>query len=300
MPSLNLRERLVDPKSPDRRPRRAAYALPTFFTAGNLFLGFYSIVQSYQGAMAFAGGLDQSAFQHFSEAAKLIGWAIVADGLDGRIARMTNTTSEFGKEMDSLADVIGFGIAPAILAFTWGVQFTSESPIPFWHDNLHRLGYFISFMFLLCGSLRLARFNVQKNPQPSNPGRADRKYFVGMPIPAAAGLIASIVYLLDGQPLRSWLFSAVWLGILGLSGFLMISTWRYPSFKEFNLLRPRSTIFLLGAGCFIYLLWNMPQPILFLMMTSYTLSGILIRLGGFIRRRLKPRGRTPQPEHQVG
>src|SRR5579863_10481555 len=122
MPSLNIRDRLVDPKSPDRRPRRAAYALPTFFTAGNIFLGFYSIVQSFQGAMSFALG-DADAHSPFSQAAKLIGWAIVADGLDGRIARMTNTTSEFGKEMDSLADVITFGFGPAVLAFAWGIQF---------------------------------------------------------------------------------------------------------------------------------------------------------------------------------
>lgn len=305
MPSLNLRERLVDPKSPDRRPRRAAYALPTFFTAGNIFLGFYSIVQSFQGAMAFSGGNEHAAMEYFAEAAKMIGWAIVADGLDGRIARMTNTTSEFGKEMDSLADVITFGFAPAVLAFVWGVQFTTDSPLPFVHEHFHRLGYFVSFMFLLCGSLRLARFNVQTNPVPSNPGRPDRKYFVGMPIPAGAGLIASIIYLMGGQPLRWWLASSVWIGLLGLTAFLMVSTWRYPSFKDINLLRPRATILLLGAGGFIYLLWNFPQPILFLMMTSYALSGIVIRMGSYIRKRMRPRkssgpARPPQPEHQIG
>lgn len=300
MPSLNLRERLVDPKSPDRRPRRAAYALPTFFTAGNIFLGFYSIVQSFQGAMAIASNTESQALGHFAEAAKLIGWAIVADGLDGRIARMTNTTSEFGKEMDSLADVITFGIAPAVLAFTWGVQFiNNDSPIPFIHEHLQKLGYFVAFMFLLCGSLRLARFNVQKNPVPSNPGRPDRKYFVGMPIPAGAGLLASIIYLMNGQPLHWWVASAVWLGILSMTAFLMVSTWRYPSFKEFNLNRPRATIFLLGAGGFIYLLCIFPQPVLFLMMTSYALSGILIRLFGAIKRKWRV-ARPTQPEHQIG
>ena len=300
MPSLNLRERLVDPKSPDRRPRRAAYALPTFFTAGNIFLGFYSIVQSFQGAMSIASGSEHLALVHFAEAAKMIGWAIVADGLDGRIARMTNTTSEFGKELDSLADVITFGFAPAVLAFTWGVQFiNNDSPIPFLHEHLPQLGYFVAFMFLLCGSLRLARFNVQNNPVPSNPGRPDRKYFVGMPIPAGAGLIASIIYLLNGQPLRWWPASLIWLGILSLTAFLMVSTWRYPSFKEFNLMRPRATIFLLAAGGFIYLLWSFPQPVLFLLMTSYALSGILIRLFGTIRRRIRA-ARRPQPEHQIG
>jgi CDP-diacylglycerol--serine O-phosphatidyltransferase len=237
--------------------------------------------------------------QHFSQAAQMIGWAIVADGLDGRIARMTNTTSEFGKEMDSLADVITFGFAPAVLAFAWGVQFTGDPGAGLLHEHMHRLGYFVSFMYLLCGSLRLARFNVQKNPVPSNPGRPDRKYFVGMPIPAGAGLVASIIYLLGGQPLEWWAASAVWMGLLGLTAFLMVSTWRYPSLKEFNLLRPRSTIFLLAAGGFIYLLWSFTQPMLFLMMTSYALSGILIRLFGTIRRRIRPRT-TPQPEHQIG
>jgi CDP-diacylglycerol--serine O-phosphatidyltransferase len=215
---------------------------------------------------------------------------------------MTNTASEFGKEMDSLADVITFGFGPAVLAFAWGIQFTGDSPYLFLHEHLNRLGYFVAFMFLLCGSLRLARFNVQKNPVPSNPGRPDRKYFVGMPIPAGAGLIASIIYLLDGQPLKWWVASSVWLGLLGLTAFLMVSTWRYPSFKDMSLLRPRSTAFLLAAGGFIYLLWHYTQAMLFLMMTSYALSGILIRLAGLIRRRMRPRGaaRPPQPEHQIG
>jgi CDP-diacylglycerol---serine O-phosphatidyltransferase len=301
MPSLNFSQRLVDPNSPDRRPRRAAYALPTFFTAGNIFLGFYSIIQSFQGAMDVSAAQGDSAMHHFSQAAQMIGWAIVADGLDGRIARMTNTTSEFGKEMDSLADVITFGFAPAVLAFAWGVQFSGDSPYPFLHEHLHRIGYFIAFMFLLCGSLRLARFNVQKNPKPSNPGRPDRKYFVGMPIPAGAGLIASVIYFMGGQPLHWWVFSLVWLGILALVAFLMVSTWRYPSFKDIHLQRPLSTLTLLAAGGFIYLVWTFTQPMLFLMTAGYALTGIVTRLGSHIRRRMRnvppP---SPQPEHQVG
>ena len=108
---LNLTERLVDPRSPDRRPRRAAYALPTMFTAGNLFLGFLATLKAYEGAIyAAAGHLGFNA--HFQAAAVMIGVAVFLDGLDGRIARMTNTVSDFGREMDSLADVITFGIAP--------------------------------------------------------------------------------------------------------------------------------------------------------------------------------------------
>src|SRR5690349_1043167 len=112
---MTLKDRLVDPRSPDRRPRRAAYALPTLFTAGNIFLGYISILRSFRGAMLAASNAP-GASDHFMIAAQAIGAAVFLDGLDGRIARMTNTTSDFGREMDSLADVISFGIAPAILA----------------------------------------------------------------------------------------------------------------------------------------------------------------------------------------
>src|ERR1700761_6896639 len=119
---MNLRERLIDPQSPDRRPRRAAYALPTLFTAANVFLGFYALLAVFQGSMLYANDPSAAALQ-FRFAAMAIGAAVFFDGLDGRIARMTNTVSDFGREMDSLADVITFGIAPAVLAFIWGVAF---------------------------------------------------------------------------------------------------------------------------------------------------------------------------------
>src|SRR5438270_3160113 len=151
---MKLSERMIDPKSPDRRPRRAAYALPTFFTAGNIFLGYLSVIQSFQGAMlASASGVGAEA--HFELAAKAIGIAVFLDGLDGRIARMTNTTSDFGREMDSLADVISFGIAPAVLAFAWGIQFLDPSLDAAIREQVVRFGYFFSFLFLLCGSARL-------------------------------------------------------------------------------------------------------------------------------------------------
>src|SRR5262245_51200287 len=113
---MPLKDRFIDPRSPDRRPRRAAYALPTLFTAGNIFLGYISILRSFEGAMLASSGAD-GAPERFAIAAKAIGASVFLDGLDGRIARMTNTTSDFGREMDSLADVISFGLAPAILAF---------------------------------------------------------------------------------------------------------------------------------------------------------------------------------------
>src|SRR5258705_7266591 len=163
MARLTLKERFIDPRSPSRRPRRAAYALPTLFTAGNIFLGFIAILRSIEGALFGAGG-NLGANPHFEVAAKAIGAAVVLDGLDGRIARMTNTVSDFGREMDSLADVITFGIAPAVLAYAWGVEFAGAPPAPLTLEHLHRAGYFFAFVFLLGGALRLARFNVQVNP----------------------------------------------------------------------------------------------------------------------------------------
>lgn len=295
MRGLNLAGRLKNPGFPLRR-RRAAYALPTLLTAGNVFLGFVAIIQSIQGMMA---GQSESLGPnpHFAMAALVIGVAVILDGLDGRIARMTNTASEFGREMDSLADVITFGLAPAVLAFAWGVQF-AVVPVLQLHDHLHRLGYFVSFLYLLCGAARLARFNIQKNPVPKNPGRPDRKYFVGLPIPAAAALIASVVYVSDGVPLLDWPFTLGWLGLLALLSFLMVSTWRYPSFKDIQLLRPRSPLTVISWGALIYLVWHYPQPMLLAMAGAYVAGGILIRMGGVLRRWV--RRAPPEPEHQVG
>ena len=288
----NLRERLIDPKSPTHRPRRAAYALPTLFTAGNIFLGFIAIVQSVEGALlGNSGNLGENA--HFAVAAKAIGAAVVLDGLDGRIARMTNTVSDFGREMDSLADVITFGIAPAVLAYIWGVQFVDAGG--FLPD--HRAGYFLAFLFLLCGAVRLARFNVQTNPIPRNPGRPDRKYFVGLPIPAGAGMVAAVVFATGSQPLTEWIWSALWLGLLGILSFLMICTWRYPSFKQVNLSGPRSPLILILFGALIYIIWHFAQPVLLGLAIAYVGSGIVLRIVGILKRL---RHAPPAPEQQVG
>ena len=298
MPGMSLRERLIDPRSPEHRPHRAAYALPTLFTAGNIFLGFVSVMQSIQGAMVANDGTS-GAEHHFEIAAKTIGLAFLLDGLDGRIARLTNTTSDFGREMDSLADVISFGIAPAVLAYTWGVQFTDPGLGAALHRQILAVGSFIAFMFLLCGSARLARFNVQKNPIPKNPGRPNRKYFVGLPIPAAAGMVASVVYAADSVPVTYWPWTVGWLALLAFVSFLMVSTWRYYSFKDLNLLRPRSPLTVILVGGLIYLIWNYSQPVLLICAASYVASGIVIRIGGIVRRYLRPT-RPEQPEHQVG
>ncbi len=289
-----FRQRLLNPRTPARTPRRAAYALPTLFTAGNIFLGFIAILRAFQGAIhGSVGPLGPS--EDLAVAAKAIGAAVVLDGLDGGIARMTNTVSAFGREMDSLADVITFGIAPAVLAFTWGVQFVQ--PTPFMPD--HRVGVFIAFLFLLCGAVRLARFNVTTNPVPTNPGRADRKYFVGLPIPAGAAMVAAVVYASDWEPLQSWFLSVPWLVLLALLSFLMVSTWRYPSFKELNLTGPRSPLIAILFGALIILIWNFPQPMLLALSSTYVAAGIAIRIGGLVRRRFR-RPPNPLPEHQIG
>lgn len=299
-PKASWKDRLIDPRSPDRRPRRAAYALPTLFTAGNVFLGFYAIIETFQAAMQVPSAAP-SGINHFQIASIAIGAAAFFDGLDGRIARMTNTVSDFGRELDSLADVIAFGIAPAVLGFAWGVQFVNPGMDRVTLEYLHRAGYFVAFVFLLCGAMRLARFNIQKNPVPSNPGPPDRKYFVGLPIPAAAGMVAAIVYAAQGpdsEPVHNWIVSIAWLCLLALLSFLMVSTWRYPSFKDLNLLKPRSPLMFVLLGSLIYLIFNFPQPVLLAMAICYVGSGIAIRVGGMLRRRL--RHPPSHPEHQVG
>ena len=287
-PRLSIRERLIDPNSPDRRPRRAAYALPTFFTAGNLFLGFLAILKAIEGALYAAGG-HLGPNPHFELAAKVIIISIFFDGLDGRIARLTNTTSDFGRELDSLADVISFGIAPAVLGFVWGFYFLDPATPEPMRGYIMQAGYFLIFCFVLCGAARLARFNVTTNPKPRNPGRPDRKYFVGLPIPSAAGLVAVVVYFLESQPLVYWPFVCVWLGVLALLSYLMVCTWRYRSFKDLNLMRPRSPITVVALGMIIYAVWFFSKPFLLVLGGAYVISGIVVRLVGSIRRHFFPR-----------
>jgi CDP-diacylglycerol--serine O-phosphatidyltransferase len=300
MPKLS--NPLIDRHSPDRRPRRAAYALPTLFTAGNIFLGYLSILRSFRGAM-LAGTGGAGAAEDFEIAAKAIGIAVLLDGLDGMIARLTHTTSDFGREMDSLADVISFGIAPTLLAFAWGVQFVDSGLSHQFQHQLFDAGYFIAFLFLLCGAARLARFNVQKNPIPKNPGRPNRKYFVGLPIPGAAGTVAAVVYAFYGEPIDYWPIAGLWLALLALLGFLMVSTWRYYSFKGVSLRQPRTPLIVILVGGLVYAIWNYGHVVLPAMAAIYVGSGIAIRVGGIVRRRVVRRrlGAPPNaPERQVG
>ena len=295
---MSLKDRLVDPNSPDRRPRKAAYALPTLFTAGNIFLGYISILRSFQGAMQAAVGAA-AASDHFTVASQAIAAAVVLDGLDGRIARMTNTTSAFGREMDSLADVISFGLAPAVLAFAWGVQFIDPLIGEKLRGQIFNAGSFVAFLFLLCGACRLARFNVQVNPIPKNPGRPDRKYFVGLPIPAAAAMVAAVVWASDAQPIAWWPVSVAWLCLLALLGFLMVSTWRYYSFKGISFSKAYSPLVIILVGAFIYGVRNYPQLLFLAMATTYVASGIVIRIGGILRRRLRHAPPPPAPEIKI-
>ncbi|MFP5229302.1 MAG: CDP-diacylglycerol--serine O-phosphatidyltransferase [Acidobacteriota bacterium] len=275
----------IQAQQPHRRAR-GMFLLPSMFTAVNIAAGFFSIMQS----------LDGSAQQphHFDYAAIAIGLAIPFDALDGRIARLTNTESDFGRELDSLADVITFGVAPSVLAFAWGFR---SLPWGMPHDmrlKLVQFGAFVCFLFLLCGASRLARFNISVNPTPKNPGRPGRKYFVGMPIPAAAGIVAAVVHGFIGLPIFTWWLAIIWGLLVGFIGFLMVSTWRFWSGKEINLTgrQPFRWIVLLGVS--IYLLVFFSRVVLLVLALVYMFSGILARLA-YSWRRHHQSARNPLP-----
>ena len=225
---------------------------------------------------------------HLDLAAKAIGFSILIDGLDGRIARMTNTASDFGRELDSLADVITFGVAPALLAWMWGFHLLPLVVAPELRQKITELGSVACFAFLIAGASRLARFNIAKNPQPSNPGRPGKKYFVGMPIPAGAGVIAAVVHFASGEPLTSWVTAVSWLLMVVVVGYLMVSTWRFYSFKDidFRSRRPFRLIVLFGVvGASI---WFFSRPALFTIAILYMASGVLWRLQWIFRRKTPP------------
>src|SRR5215467_6271795 len=276
------------PTKPRRRHSKGMYILPSIFTTANVALGFYAMLEVMHATA--------TEYSHLDNAAKAIGFAVLFDGLDGRIARMTGTTSDFGRELDSLADVITFGVAPAMLAWTWGFHLMppvllSEGK---WTIKLTQLGAIASFLFLIAGASRLARFNITTNPQPSNPGRPGKKYFVGMPIPAGAGVIAAVVHFTLGDPLESWYTSIVWMLLIVTVAYLMVSTWRFYSFKDidFRSRQPFRLIVLLGA--LFAALWYFSQWVLFLIALLYMVSGVLWRLQWMFRRKSK----SPPPSYK--
>jgi CDP-diacylglycerol--serine O-phosphatidyltransferase len=284
-------------KDKSRVMGRGAYALPSLFTAGTIFCGYFSIMKTVGGiGMPPEKLVEQAA--NYNMAALAIGVAVFTDGMDGRIARMTNACSDFGRELDSLADVITFGVAPGLLAFAWGVRAIDPATGGMFTENLLRVAYLLLFLFVVCGAARLARFNVQKNPVPKNPGRFGRKYFVGLPIPMAAGMLAAVVHAFGGFPVESWMpWGVMWLGLVALLSFLMVCTWRYNSFKDFNLGQRRSFVSVILLAGFIYLVWNFSQAVLLAMSVTYVGSGIVIRIGGALRRRFKHT--RAEPEHQT-
>ena len=277
------------------RLRRGMFLLPSLFTMGNIAAGYFSITQTIA---AIGGGGD--AHTRLDWAAIAILFAIPFDTLDGRIARTTNTCSDFGKELDSLADAITFGVAPSLLAMIWGFHFLPDSINPQLRQNLLYAGAFICFLFLIGGVSRLARFNISTDAQPRNPGRPGRKYFVGMPIPAAAGLLAASVHLCYGYPNEAWWIALVWLAIVGTSGFLMVSTWRFWSGKELSLSKshPYQILFFIAIVLFIILRFS--QVVIFSMALVYMFSGIGARAAySWSRRRRRRPDDAPAPSDPV-
>jgi len=276
------------------RMRRGMYLLPSLFTAGNIGAGYFSIIQTI-------AAINGNAETHLDWAAIAILFAIPFDALDGRIARMTNTCSDFGKELDSLADVITFGVAPSLLAFVWGFHFLPETANAQLGQHLVQAGIFFCFLYLIGGASRLARFNISHDAQPRNPGRPDRKYFVGMPIPAAAGLLASTVHFFYGIPVQEWWVALIWLLLVGLGGFLMVSTWRFWSGKEINLSRSHPFQLLLVIAIVLYIMIRFSNVFFFAGALIYMFSGIWARAAySWSRRRRKRPGGGPASASEPG
>ena len=268
---------------PPKRLRKGMYILPSLFTTANIAAGYYAILQVTHATA--------TEFWHFDNAAKAIGFAVLFDGLDGRIARMTRTSSDFGRELDSLADVITFGVAPALLAWMWGFRMLREFSSAEIVAKMVQLGAIASFLFMMAGASRLARFNITSNPQPSNPGRPGRKYFVGMPIPAGAGVIAAVVHFSSGEPIAMLWASIAWLCLIVAAGYLMVSTWRFYSFKDIDLRARQPFRLIVLIGGLFALIWFFSQWVLFLIALIYMFSGVFWRLQWLFRRK----GRPPAP-----
>jgi CDP-diacylglycerol--serine O-phosphatidyltransferase len=238
-----------------RRISMHIYVLPNLLTTGNMFCGFFAMIYAIHG--------------NFSWSAYAIVFAAVFDLLDGRVARLTHSTSQFGKEYDSLSDVISFGIAPSLLLFEWSLQ-------PF-----GRLGWLAAFFFVACGALRLARFNVQHEV-------VEKAYFQGLPIPMAGGIVASAVLAFQDLGLEA--YHSLWiLAMTFLLGFVMVSTFRYRSFKDIDL-KHRLPFHYLVIGVFIFAIVAIrPEVTLFALFLTYAVLGALF---GFLRWGRAPRKTT--------
>jgi CDP-diacylglycerol--serine O-phosphatidyltransferase len=286
--SDNLRH---DSDRPRGKMRKGMYILPSLFTTANIAAGFYAILQTITSNAAEPWHLDF--------AAKAIGFAVLFDGLDGRIARMTHTDSAFGRELDSLADVVTFGVAPALLAWMWGFHLLPRTIDPDMRLKIVQLGSIFCFAFLMAGASRLARFNITTNPQPSNPGRPGKKYFVGLPIPAGAGVIAAVVHFADGMPIVSWWTALSWLMMVVVISYLMVSTWRFYSFKDIDFRSRRPFRLIVVLGVLFALIWFFSGPVLFAIALLYMASGVLWRLLWIFRRKNPPEPPTYREASQT-
>jgi CDP-diacylglycerol---serine O-phosphatidyltransferase len=240
----------MQPISRRRRLGRSVFILPSLFTVGNLFCGYYAILSTMNG--------------NYGHAAEAIGIAIVLDMLDGRIARLTNSATDFGLQLDSLADVISFGIAPSILALVWGLSALDS-----------RLAWMAAFTFTICGAMRLARFNIQAG---------QLRHFVGLPIPAGGGAIAATVYFFGEPPLQDPFYSSLMMGFVFLIAFLMVSTIRYSSLKYLTLGK-KSHLMILVIALLVALVYNYSRQTYMAMAIGYCFSGIVMRLYSLLRRK---------------
>ena len=277
--------------NPERRGvKKGLYLIPSVFTAANIGMGFYAVMAAARGFQFVGTGVPQDllrASAYLDNAAMAIGWAVLFDMLDGRIARMTKTTTEIGVQLDSIADVVTFGLAPAVLAYVWGYGATLGEG-----SDLHRLAWFLSFMYLMCGAFRLARFNVQSSrPRILAEGtiKVDKKSFVGLPIPVAGGLIAAIIHfnplpLVSYGPDRGRLYSVLLMLLVGFLSVLMVSTLRFSSFKTVGTRRRsmRTIMLVVAVGMLIFLY---SRYVLLGIVSLYILHGLLSRVVGLFRKR---------------
>jgi CDP-diacylglycerol---serine O-phosphatidyltransferase len=260
------------PRKPFRnhRLRRGIYILPSIFTAANLWCGYFAILAALEGSQA-----------SFDNAAKAIGIAILFDTFDGRVARLMGTNSEFGREFDSLADVVSFGIAPAVLAYSWGIRaaaFANASPAL----HLIQLGWLVGFFFLGCCAWRLARFNIHGMAPGGN------RYFVGMPTPAAAGMIAASVHAF-GEPIQDVRVSLLWLLLVFVLGVLMSSQIRYYSFKDIQWARRQPSLAIVLIALLIGAAVLFSQIVLMLMASAYVIHGLVVQIVRYVRHRIASR-----------
>jgi len=283
VPRLQAGKRLEAAPAPTGHKglKKGVYVIPSLFTTLNILAGFYSLMATMSGfSLLGIGGPTaiKAAEQRFDYAAMAIGWAVVCDTLDGRIARMTKSTSEIGIQLDSLADIVSFGLAPAVLAYAWGYGTALQD----W-TNVRQLAWFVSFMFVICGGFRLARFNVQASrPRPLAEGtqKVDKKSFVGLPIPVAGCLVAAIVHFaptpIRYAPHRAEVLAILMMVLMAFLSVLMVSTMRFTSLKSVGTGR-RNARMVIGMIALAGLIYLYSQWVLLILVIAYVVHGLLSR-----------------------